>query len=136
MRLLFAFLMIGFSTIISAQNTAAIKEDTIYTKVEVMPEYPGGNDSLFKFILKNINYPSIPETDSEIRSRLVLSIVINKDGSVSDIKVKRSISKNFDDEAIRVVKLLSKFKPGEHNGVPVRVEFVVPMMFCPLRSSK
>ena len=96
--------------------------------VEHMPEFPGGEDAMMKFIQKNIQYPDL-ERDMDIQGRVVLGFIVNDDGSLSDIKVRKSVSPSIDTEAIRVVKLFPKFKPATQQGKPVRVQFTLPIMF-------
>ena len=104
--------------------------DTVrdFKVVEHMPEFPGGEDAMMKFIQKNIQYPDL-ERDMDIQGRVVLGFIVNEDGSLSDIKVRKSVSPSIDAEAIRVVKLFPKFKPGTQQGKPVRVQFTLPVMF-------
>ena len=93
-----------------------------------MPEFPGGDEALFKFIAHNVMYPDY-ERENDIQGRVVLSFIIDTNGAISNIEVKKSASKGLDAEAIRVVKLLPKFKPGKQQGKPVRVTYVLPIMF-------
>jgi len=103
-------------------------DDSIYNFVEKQPEFPGGADALLKYIQDNIVYPSIAK-EIGIQGRTVCKIVINKDGSVSDVEVSTPSSPYLDKEAIRVLKTLPKFKPGEQMGQPVRVYYFIPVIF-------
>jgi len=96
--------------------------------VEHMPEYPEGEEAMMRVIQKNIQYP-IDARDNDVQGRVVIGFVVNEDGSLSDFKVKKSVCPSIDAEAIRVIKLLAKFKPGTQQGKPVRVQFVLPIMF-------
>jgi len=96
--------------------------------VEEMPEYPGGNFALLKFISENIDYPSEAIVNN-IQGRVILKFVVNTDGSVDRIEVIRSIDPLLDTEAIRVVGNLQRFKPGKQAGVPVPVWFSLPVLF-------
>ena len=96
--------------------------------VEHMPEYPEGEQAMLQFIVKNIQYPDL-ERETDIQGRVVIGFIINEDGSLSDIKVRKSVSPGLDAEAIRVVKLFPKFKPGTQQGKPVRVQSTLPIMF-------
>ena len=139
---LFAF---GYTTFSYSQNQPApasdnavpslvspeptpIPANTIYTVVEQMPEFPGGDDAMMKFIQRNIKYPDM-ERESDIQGRVVIGMVVNQDGSLSDIVVKKGVSSGIDKEALRVVRLMPQFKPGKQSGKPVRVRYLIPIMF-------
>ncbi|MCW3124525.1 MAG: TonB family protein [Bacteroidetes bacterium] len=109
-------------------DTKPIVEDKIFTVVEVMPAYPGGEDAMMKFIQGHINYPDM-EREMDIQGRVVVGFVVLEDGTLSDIQVKKSVSTGIDKEAVRVVKLLPKFNPGKQQGKPVKVSFMLPIMF-------
>jgi len=96
--------------------------------VEEMPEYPGGIPALMKFVGENLIYPEEAAL-SNIQGKVILKFVVNADGSVDRIEVTRSIDPLLDNEAIRVVKILPKFKPGKQGGVPVPVWFSLPVNF-------
>ena len=94
--------------------------------VEDMPQFPGG--SVQKWIAKNVKYPMIAQ-ENNIQGKVFVQFVIEKDGSVSDVKVARSVDPSLDKEAIRVVKAMPKWKPGKQRGKPVRVSYTVPINF-------
>lgn len=102
------------------------KEPPIW--VEEMPTFPGGDAALLQYINENIIYPSEAQ-DINLQGRVVLRFVVNTDGSVDRIEVIKSIDPLLDNEAIRVVRTLPRFKPGKQNGVPVRVWFTIPVFF-------
>jgi protein TonB len=103
-------------------------EEKIFIVVEENPEYPGGNPALFKFISENLIYP--PEAENnKIQGRVILKFVVNTNGSVDRIEILRGIDPLLDNEAIRVVKALPKFKPGKQGGVAVPVWFTLPVLF-------
>ena len=103
-------------------------EDHIFTIVEKNPVFPGGEVALMKYIQDNIIYPSIA-AENGIQGRSFCEFVVNKDGSVSDVCVLRAFNQYLDREAIRVLKSLPKFIPGEQRGKPVRVKYSVPVSF-------
>ena len=107
---------------------APVVENKVFQVVEQMPEFPGGDEAMMKFIQKNIQYPDM-ERENDIQGRVVVGFVVNEDGSLTEIGVKKGVSSGIDKEAIRVVKLLPKFKPGKQQGKTVRVAFVLPIMF-------
>jgi protein TonB len=93
-----------------------------------MPEFPGGDAALLKWIADHINYPTIAQ-ENGIQGRVSCSFTVNADGSVEDVKVARSVDPNLDKEAVRVLSMLPKFKPGEQRGKKVRVKYSVPVRF-------
>ncbi|MDP4227742.1 MAG: energy transducer TonB [Bacteroidota bacterium] len=97
-----------------------------------MPDFPGGTDALMNFLSENIKYP-IPAFREGIQGTVSLRFIINTDGELSDIQVLRGIGGGCDEEAIRVVKLMPKWKPGLQNGKPVRVYYVLPIKFFKFR---
>ena len=109
--------------------------DSIYNIVEVMPEFPGGMNKMAEFLSENIKYPEKAK-DNGVSGRVFISFVIEKDGSVSNIEVMKGIGGGCDDEAVRVVKAMPKWKPGLMKGKPVRVHYVLPVNFQLEESAK
>jgi len=104
------------------------KNDSIYQIVDQMPEFPGGTEALLKFVANNVKYPEKAK-DEEISGRVFISFVIETDGSVSNVEVKRGIGGGCDEEAVRVIKSLPNWKPGIKDGKPVRVSYMMPINF-------
>ena len=100
----------------------------VYQIVEEMPEFPGGEAKLFEFVSKNIHYPQEAK-EKGIQGRVFVGFVIEKDGSVSNVRNLRGVDSELDTEAIRVVKSMPKWKPGMHRGEPVRVSYQIPILF-------
>ncbi len=103
--------------------------DAVFTFVEKTPEFPGGNTELIKFLQNNIKYPAT-ERDNEIEGTVFIKFIVEKDGSVSNAEVLKSISPGLDKEALRVVNLFPNFSPGMQGGKPVRVSFTLPVKFA------
>lgn len=101
---------------------------TIFTVVEKMPKFPGGDTELLKFISKSIKYPVIAQ-ENGIQGRVICSFVVNRDGSVVDAEVVRGVDSSLDKEALRVIGTMPKWAPGEQRGKPVRVKYTVPITF-------
>lgn len=100
-----------------------------YSYVEQMPEYKGSTTALLEFLGSNVKYPAAAK-DAGIEGMTVLSFVVEKDGSVTDIQTLKSLSPETDQEAIRVVKLTSgDWTPGKQDGVPLRVKYTLPIKF-------
>lgn len=100
----------------------------LFSVVEVMPQYPGGQIAMLKYIMENIKYPK-QAMKKGIQGRVVVSFIVEKDGRVSNVRLLRSVESSLDKEAVRVVKSMPKWSPGKQNGKPVRVRFNVPVMF-------
>lgn len=100
----------------------------IFTVVEEMPLFPGGDGELLKFIAKSIKYPVIAQ-ENGIQGRVICSFVINRDGAVVDAEVMRGVDPSLDKEALRVIGTMPKWKPGKQRGKPVRVKYTVPITF-------
>ena len=117
-----------------AQQTDANKpnmkpdKNGVYQICEQMPEFPGGVEALMDFVAKNVVYPQ-EAMDKEISGRVYVSFVIEKDGSVNEVKVMKGIGGGCDDEAVRVIKAMPKWKPGKQDGKPVRVSYMMPITF-------
>ena len=105
-----------------------IQEAEIFTIVEEMPEFPGGTQKLADYLAKNIKYPQMAR-ESGIQGRVFISFVVEPDGSVSNVNVMRSLGGGCDEEAVRVVKSMPKWKPGKQRGKPVRVSYILPVNF-------
>jgi protein TonB len=103
-------------------------ESTIFYVVEEPPDFPGGMSALYKVIGENLVYPTEAQ-NLNIQGRVILKFVVNPDGSTDKIEVLKGIDPMLDNEAVRVVKTLPKFKPGKQGGVPVRVWFTLPVLF-------
>lgn len=100
----------------------------IFTVVEEMPEFPGGQMELLKYLSKSIKYPVIAQ-ENGIQGRVVCAFVINRDGSIVDAEVLRGVDPSLDKEALRVINSMPKWKPGKQRGKPVRVKYTVPVVF-------
>ena len=102
--------------------------DKVLEKAEVMPEYPGGDQAMMDFVAKNVQYPQ-EARDKEISGRVLVSFIVEKDGSIADVKVVKGIGGGCDEEAVRVVKAMPKWKPGKDKGKPVQVSYMMPFTF-------
>ncbi len=104
------------------------KKEEVFRAVEQMPQFPGGEAELMKYISKNIKYPTMA-MENNIQGRVVVQFVVTKNGSIGEVKVIRSKDPDLDKEAVRVVKTLPKFIPGKMNGQAVNVWYTLPIMF-------
>ncbi len=103
-------------------------DDRIYESVEVQAEFPGGEEACLKWIAEHLKYPTICQ-EQGIQGRVQIQFVVNKDGSIVDIKVLRSPAPEMSTEAERVVKMMPKWKPARMNNQSVRSRFVLPILF-------
>ena len=98
------------------------------TFAEIMPQFPGGMEEMYRYISSNLRYP-VMEQETGISGRVTVQFVVGKDGSINQVKVLRGISQGCDKEAVKVVKSMPKWIPGRQNGVPVAVYFTLPISF-------
>ncbi|MEO6521633.1 MAG: energy transducer TonB [Mucilaginibacter sp.] len=114
------------------QSRMVTKYDTtkgkVYSAVEINPVFPGGEAGFSKFLLENIQYPAEAKRNN-VTGRVFLQFVVEADGSLSYINIIRDPGSGLGDEAVRVMKLSPRWKPGSQNGKPVRVQFTVPVNF-------
>lgn len=103
-------------------------EDEIFATAEKMPEFPGGSSALFQYLNKNIKYPVVPQ-EQGIQGRVIIQFVVDKDGTITNPVVVRSIDPYLDKEALRVIKAMPKWNPGIQGVRPVRVKYTVPVTF-------
>jgi protein TonB len=102
--------------------------DDIFTVVESMPEFPGGEPALYDFLRRNVKYPETAK-DAGISGKVYITFVVEKDGSITDVRLKRGIGGGCDEEALRVVKMMPTWKPGLQRTHPVRVQFIMDIKF-------
>lgn len=119
-------LVLLFSFTTSTAQTK--KNDMEYCIVEMMPQYPGGLAAMLKYIRENIKYPE-QAMKKGIQGRVTVSFIIEKDGSISNVRPVHSVHSLLDKEAVRMVKSMPKWSPGKNNGKPVRVRYNLPVMF-------
>lgn len=122
------------NVILSADANSSIfttdkqQNDKIYDKVETLPEFPGGQNAMAEFIIKNVKYPE-NAIKKGTQGKVFVSFVIEKDGSISGVKVAKGVEKELDDEAVRVIKSMPKWKPGKEKNNIVRVNMTLPIQF-------
>ncbi len=124
LRLVCVAVVALFSMGLMAQS----QDEEVLDKCEVMPQYPGGETAMMKFICDNVKYPKEAQSQNK-QGRVVVQMVIHKDGTLSDFKVVKSAGELLDAEALRVAKLLPKFTPGKQKGKAVSVRYVFPVCF-------
>ena len=104
------------------------EDNVVFQVVEKMPSFPGGDAALFKYLSDNVKYPVIAQ-ENGVQGRVICQFVVNRDGSIVDVEVVRSVDPSLDKEAIRVIKSMPKWSPGQQRGKPVRVKYTLPVNF-------
>ena len=105
-----------------------VEEPEIFTIVEEMPSFPGGEAELFKYLGSNIKYPAMAR-DAGIQGIVYVTFVVKEDGKISDVRVLRGVGGGCDEEAVRVVEKMPSWKPGKQRGKSVRVQYNLPIRF-------
>ncbi len=109
-------------------DKSAVPTEDIFVVVEEQPEYPGGNAAMMKFLADNVRYPVIAK-ENGIQGRVICNFVVRKDGSITDVNVVRGVDPSIDAEAVRVIELMPKWKPGKQRGKEVDVRYTLPVVF-------
>ncbi|WP_288507416.1 energy transducer TonB [Bacteroides nordii] len=119
-------LMMGEILVVNTKKKSQKKKILTTCVSETMPEFPGGNTALMSFIQQNIQYP---DPDICITGKVIVQFIISTDGNITNAKIVRGVHPKFDKEALRVVKLMPKWKPGTQKGKPVAMEYTIPVSF-------
>ncbi len=109
-------------------ESPSIETGKVYDAVEHMPQFPGGDGELMKYLADNISYPEEAE-EKGAQGRVICTFVVERDGSITDVKVIKSVAPSLDKEAVRVLKSMPKWTPGTQGGHPVRVKYTSPVTF-------
>lgn len=105
-----------------------VEEEEIFMRVEKAPSFPGGQKAMMEYLMKNVKYPASCQ-EAGIQGRVIVSFVVNKDGSIVNVEVIRGVHEKLDAEAVRVVKSMPTWSPGEQQGRKVRSKFQLPVFF-------
>jgi periplasmic protein TonB len=136
---LFVLFSIAFVTNVHAQQLEQTREadeyenepvdyDAVFKSAEIPPSYPGGNEEFYKYVEKNMKYPEKAQSE-KIAGTVFVSMVIQKNGKLKDIKVVKGVHEELDQEAIRLVSKSGKWLPGKVRNQPVHCEYLVPIKF-------
>ena len=115
-------------TISAVEKHPDKNNDPIFTIVKIEPGFPGGEEALFSFLVTNIRYPQIAK-EKNITGLVIVTFVVEKDGSLTNIQVLKNIGGGCGDEAVRIIKMMPDWIPGKQNELPVRVQFNLPVRF-------
>lgn len=126
--LMMAMTFLGMNAMAQVVETEEITEEEVFSIVEEMPSYPGGAAAVANYIANNLQYPQ-SAIENGIQGKVFVQFVVEKDGSVSNVKVIRGLSTECDEAAVNVVKSMPKWTPGKQRNQPVRVSYSLPIMF-------
>ena len=124
MKRLFLIMFLAFLSV----NAYSQSDDEVYSLVEEAAQFPGGQEEMMKFIQDNRQYPDEAKSQN-LHGRVIVSFIVEKDGSLSNVKVMRSLGSGCDEEAVRVINSMPKWKPGKNSGKEVRTKMLVPITF-------
>lgn len=128
-QFMLTMLLMLMATVAMAQhNRGNAGKDKVFDVVEEMPQFPGGQVELFNFLSDNVKYPADAEK-KKIEGRVIATFVVDKDGSITDAEIVRSVYPSLDAEALRVINAMPKWIPGKQSGKTVRVKYTVPLTF-------
>ena len=113
---------------VPVDSEGEVKTDVVFQVVEQMPEFPGGMGECMKWLQANMKYPKEAQDKGE-QGRVIVQFIVEKDGSITEVKVARSVSPILDAEALRVISSMPKWKPGMQRGKVVKVKYTMPVMF-------
>ena len=128
MILLSMMAVLGLMTANAQKTVVSQSNQNVYDQVEQMPEFPGGMPAMIEFLQTNIKYPE-DAIKQKVGGRVMVMFVVETDGSLSNVRVARKVFPSLDEEAVRVVKSMPKWKPGKEKGRAVRVNFTLPVVF-------
>ena len=117
------------SGLIRDKNNGIHNTENVFTYVNNMPVYPGGDEALYDFISKNIVYPDVAKR-AAVEGKIYVQFVVDKDGSITDVSIQKGIGAGCDEEAVRVVKLMPKWIPGKNNDEVVKTRISIPIVFA------
>ncbi|RXQ90971.1 TonB family protein [Ancylomarina salipaludis] len=120
--------MVEYGEVVVVEEEEEEDEEQIIFVVEVMPEFPGGTDALLKYLAQNVKYPE-EARKMKIQGRVYVGFVVDINGDIIDVRIQRGVHSLLDAEALRVIKAMPKWKPGQQRGKPVRVNYTIPINF-------
>jgi periplasmic protein TonB len=129
MNKILLFLLFGiFLSSVAMAQTDSLAKEKIYTSVQVIPSFPGGMQAFYQFLSNTVRYPAEARTHNT-QGKVLVSFVVEKDGTLSNFKLWKTVKDGLGEEAMRVIKLSPKWSPGTQNGKAVRVAYTVPISF-------
>ena len=127
MALMAAWVLLPVLAQETGERKDSVKQDSIYCGIPyTYPSFPGGQEAMLQFLKENLLWPDV---EADVQGRVIVTFVVETDGSLTDLKVVRGLDPAFDKEALRIVKSMPKWIPGTQNGQPIRVRYSVPVTF-------
>ncbi|WP_247236042.1 energy transducer TonB [Telluribacter sp. SYSU D00476] len=127
-QLMLLLALAGLWTMAGTPAAYAQSEEKIYTEVDKSPEFPGGVRAMYEYLARNIQYPTMAARN-KVQGKVMTTFVVGEDGTIRDITVKSGVNKEVDQEAVRVIKRMPKWVPGELQGQRVAVQYNLPINF-------
>ena len=118
MKKLFLIMLLAFVSV-NAYSQSDDADNDVYNMVDQSAKFQDGYNSIIKFVQENIKFPAEAK-ENNVHGKLMLSVVVEKDGSLSDIKIKKGLGYGLDEEIVRIIKMMPKWQPAQHKGKPVR----------------
>ncbi|MBR5781508.1 MAG: energy transducer TonB [Bacteroidales bacterium] len=124
------FLIMFFMAFVSvnAYSQSDDSDNEVYSMVDERAQFPGGQNEMLKYLQENLQYPEAAKANN-VHGRVIVKFIVERDGSLSDIKVMKGIGSGCNEEAIRLIQSMPKWKPGKNKGKEVRVSMMVPVNF-------
>lgn len=113
---------------VEREESQTVEKQTVFSVVDENPEFPGGESALMKYLQEHVNYPTAAR-ENGIQGRVIVSFIVNEDGSISDVKVEKIVNPDLAKEAVRVIQSMPNWKPGRKDEKNVRVNYTVPVTF-------
>jgi periplasmic protein TonB len=118
----------GLWLVAGTSAACAQAEEKVYTEVDQVPEFPGGINAMYAFLARNIRYP-VQAARNKVEGKVITSFVVGKDGKIRNVTVETGVENSVDQEAVRVIRAMPKWKPGEREGQKVDVYYKMPINF-------
>ena len=129
MNKILLFLLFGILSSAAVAQKDTVVGEKVYTVVQMSPSFPGGSEAFCRFINNTIRYP-VEAREHGTQGKVIVSFIVEKDGTLTNFSLRKNIEDGLGEEAIRVMKLSPKWKPGKQDDSPVRVAFNVPVSFA------
>ena len=127
-QIMLLLVLLGLWALTGTPAVYAQSEEKVYTEVDKSPEFPGGVRAMYEYLARNIQYP-VRAARNKVQGKVMTTFVVGKDGTIRDITVESGVNKEVDQEAVRVIKRMPKWLPGEHEGQRVAVQYKLPINF-------
>lgn len=127
MKKLFLIMLLAFVSV-NAYSQSDDADNDVYNMVDQSAKFQDGYNSIIKFVQENIKFPAEAK-ENNVHGKLMVSVVVEKDGSLSDIKIKKGLGYGLDEEIVRIIKMMPKWQPAQHKGKTVRQSQTIVIPF-------